>query len=93
MIRQRKQTRARPPRPAAIRAARQKAGLSQARAGGLVHSTGRVWRQWESGARRMHPAFWDLFLIYVAAVADVEGDPDFAGMLVAARAARHGRLA
>jgi hypothetical protein len=25
-----------------------------------VHTTRRVWQQWESGDRRMHPAFWEL---------------------------------
>ena len=28
-----------------------------------VHTTRRVWQQWEVGARRMHPAFWELFCI------------------------------
>lgn len=28
-----------------------------------VHTTRRVWQQWESGDRRMHPAFWELFRI------------------------------
>lgn len=29
----------------------------------LVHTTCRVWQQWEAGDRRMHPAFWELFRI------------------------------
>lgn len=28
---------------------------------GLVHTTFRVWQQWETGERRMHPSFWELF--------------------------------
>jgi DNA-binding transcriptional regulator YiaG len=48
------------PTPDAIRAWRRATGLSAAAAGALVHSTGRVWQQWEAGERRMHPAFWDL---------------------------------
>jgi len=28
-----------------------------------VHATRRAWQQWESGARGMHPAFWELFRI------------------------------
>lgn len=28
-----------------------------------VHTTRRVWQQWEAGDRRMHPAFWELFQI------------------------------
>ena len=29
----------------------------------VVHTTCRVWQQWEAGDRRMHPAFWELFLL------------------------------
>ncbi len=29
----------------------------------MVHSTCRVWQQWEAGDRKMHPAFWELFRI------------------------------
>ena len=46
-----------------IRAAREAARLTQAAAGALLHTTSRTWQQWESGARSMHPAFWELFLI------------------------------
>lgn len=53
------------PTPSEIRAAREAAGLSQAAAGALLHSTCRVWQQWEYGARRMHPAFWELFRLKV----------------------------
>lgn len=53
------------PSPEQIRAAREAAGLSQAAAGALLHSTCRVWQQWEYGARRMHPAFWELFQLKV----------------------------
>lgn len=45
----------------AIRAARKAAGLTQTQAGALVHTTVRVWQQWEAGDRAMHPAFWELF--------------------------------
>ena len=34
-----------------------------------VHTTRRVWQQWESGDRRMHPAFWELFRIKSALIA------------------------
>lgn len=44
-----------------VRAARTAAGLTQTAAAALVHTTCRVWQQWEAGDRRMHPAFWDLF--------------------------------
>lgn len=49
-----------PPSPDAIRDWRRASGLSAAQAGALVHSTGRVWQQWEAGDRRMHPAMWEL---------------------------------
>jgi len=51
------------PAPAEIRAARERAGLTQTEAGALVHTAVRTWQQWEAGDRRMHPAYWELFLI------------------------------
>jgi DNA-binding transcriptional regulator YiaG len=54
---------ARNPTPEEIRAARDAAGLSSAEAGALLHTTGRVFQQWAAGERRMHPAFWELFLL------------------------------
>jgi len=52
-----------PPTPAAIRAAREAAGLTQAKAAALVHTDARSWRRWEHGERAMHAAFWELFRI------------------------------
>jgi hypothetical protein len=49
------------PTAAEIAAAREAAGLTPTAAGALVHVTYRTWKQWEDGARRMHPAIWDLF--------------------------------
>jgi len=46
-----------------IKVERLAASLTQAEAAALVHTTGRVWQQWESGVRRMHPAFWELFRV------------------------------
>jgi putative transcriptional regulator len=51
------------PKPAEIRAARLAAGLTEEQAGALVYATGERWRAWEEGARRMHPAHWELFSI------------------------------
>lgn len=51
------------PTPAEIRAARQEAGLTQTQAAAMVHTTCRVWQQWEAGDRKMHPAFWELWCI------------------------------
>ncbi len=55
------------PTPAEIRAAREDVGLSQTEAAALLHTTCRTWQQWEAGDRRMHPAFWELFVIKRAA--------------------------
>lgn len=65
-------SKARNPKPAEIKAARLKAGLSQAAAAELIYATQQQWNLYETepGARasggnvlhaRMHPAFWDLF--------------------------------
>lgn len=51
------------PTPESIRAARERAGLTQAQAAALVHSTLRAWQRYEAGERRMHPALWELFLL------------------------------
>lgn len=55
------------PTPAEVRAAREKAGLSQAEAAAKVLGSVRAWEKWESlGAtenRRMHPGLFKLFLI------------------------------
>lgn len=60
------------PSPAEVRALRESAGLTQAQAGAMVHTTGEVWKGWESDPgsvkhRRMHPAFWELFRIKLGA--------------------------
>jgi DNA-binding transcriptional regulator YiaG len=51
------------PKPADILAAREESGLTQTQAGELLHTSCRVWQQWEAGVRRMHPAFFELFNI------------------------------
>lgn len=56
---------ARHPEPGDIVRAREIAGLTQAAAAALLHTAGRVWRHWENGDRRMHPAFWELFEIKI----------------------------
>lgn len=52
-----------PPTPENIRAARERAGLTQSGAGALLHVNLRSWQKWEGGERAMHLAFWELFLI------------------------------
>ena len=60
------------PSAAEVRQAREEAKLTQTEAADLVHTTVRVWQQWEStvegDARRMHPATWELFLVKSSAV-------------------------
>lgn len=51
------------PSPAEIRAARKAAGLTQAAAAAVIHSTRRTWQDWERGIATMHPGLWELFRI------------------------------
>jgi putative transcriptional regulator len=51
------------PSPETIRAQREALGLSQAAAAAIIYSAERSWQDWESGARRMHPAFWELWMM------------------------------
>lgn len=50
-----------------IKAARERAGLTQTEAAALIYKSLRAWQQWEKedghGARAMDPAFWELFQI------------------------------
>lgn len=48
------------PTPDQVREWRRAHELSAAAAAALVHTSARAWLQWESGERRMHPAFWEL---------------------------------
>jgi DNA-binding transcriptional regulator YiaG len=59
---------ARSPTPAAIRAAREAAGLTQLAAARIAYSTLRAWQWWESGGRAMHPAIWELWTIKAQAI-------------------------
>lgn len=61
------------PRPAEVIAARERVqkqkdiGITDAQTlcANLLHTTIRSWQQWETGDRRMHPAFWALFKIRI----------------------------
>lgn len=50
-----------------VRAAREKAGLTQAQSAAKVRSTTKTWDRWESQSekqqREMHPGLFELFLI------------------------------
>lgn len=49
------------PQPDEIVEARLAVNLTQTQAAALVYCTLRAWQDWEAGARRMHPATWDLW--------------------------------
>lgn len=51
------------PNPNEIKKARTAAGLTQTQAAKLVHVVLSSWQRWEAGERKMHPAYWELFLI------------------------------
>ncbi|MHB1023351.1 MAG: helix-turn-helix domain-containing protein [Acidobacteriaceae bacterium] len=53
------------PFPADIRSARESAGITQSTAAAMIHASLRGWQKWETGERRMHPAFWELFQIKI----------------------------
>jgi putative transcriptional regulator len=45
-----------------IKQARIAADLTQTQAAAIIHSALNTWQQWEHGKRKMHPAFFELFL-------------------------------
>ena len=49
------------PTPKEVRAYR--GAMTQSVAAGLICTTDRVWRKYESGESRMHPASWELLQI------------------------------
>jgi len=51
------------PTPKKIKAARKKAGLTQTEAAELIGAAMRTWQDWESGARNMPIAKWELWLL------------------------------
>jgi DNA-binding transcriptional regulator YiaG len=63
------------PAPAEVKAAREAAELTQRAAAELLYTSTRVWQQWEAGDRRMHPTFWEHFIIKI--------DPRFAKLFKA----------
>ena len=52
-----------PPTADEITAARNAAGLTQAKAAHLVHVAIGTWKQYESGIRTPHGATWELYLL------------------------------
>lgn len=51
------------PTPAQIKKARDAAGQSQTAAAETIYRKLRIWQDWESGARPMDPALWELYQI------------------------------
>jgi DNA (cytosine-5)-methyltransferase 1 len=58
------------PTPEKILFARKAAGLTQTAAAKSIYCALVTWQQWEAGARKMHPAYWELFLIKTQRIAD-----------------------
>jgi hypothetical protein len=56
-----KPTDPRAPTAEMVRAARAAAGIDERTAGRMVHRTASAWIDWETGARRMDIALWELF--------------------------------
>lgn len=42
---------------------RKSLSLTQKQAAQIIHASQGSWQQWELGQRKMHPAFWELFLL------------------------------
>ena len=54
------------PAPSEVRAAREAAKHTPAQAAAMIYSTASTWEEWEkeqSERRRMHPAFFELYLL------------------------------
>lgn len=56
----------RPPTADEVKAAREKAGHTQAEAGAMVYMTDRAWRHWELGRRDMPLGLFELYCIKTA---------------------------
>lgn len=51
------------PKPETIKQARIDAKLSQTVAASLIQCSRNAWQQWEKGSRKMHPAFFELWIL------------------------------
>jgi len=51
------------PTPQQIKQTRLDSGLTRKESAALIHSKYRTWQDWELGTAKMHPAFYELFLI------------------------------
>lgn len=60
------------PTPDEVAEARLAVRMTQTEAAALIYCTLRAWQDWESGARRMHPASWDLWRMRAAEPDEVE---------------------
>ena len=67
---------ARNPKPAEIRKARLKAGLSRKDSAALVYYSERSQESWEEGVRRMHPSAFELWRLKVAERAEREANAE-----------------
>lgn len=63
---------------------REELKLTQKEAAAVIHSSLRAWQQWESGIRKMHPAFFELFLIKTAVNSKEKKNMSFANPKITA---------
>ena len=59
------------PKPEQIKAARQRAGLSQRAAGELIYRSLRTWQDWEYGYSPMDRALWEFWNIKATALKEL----------------------
>lgn len=55
------------PKPDEVRELRRANELTAEQCGAIVHVSGRAWQRWEAGDRPMHPAFFELARMKIAA--------------------------
>ena len=55
------------PTPEMVKDARAESGITQKEASAMLHTSIRAYQQWESGARKMHATFWELFTLKLKA--------------------------
>jgi DNA-binding transcriptional regulator YiaG len=60
-------------KPASIRSARKRAGLTQSASAALIGAALRTWQDWEGGKRNMPKAKWDLWKLRAELARIVDG--------------------
>lgn len=52
-----------PPKTKEIRSRRAQIGFTQSQAAQIIYCSMRTWQEWEGGRTKMHPAFWELWML------------------------------